>query len=214
MSGLVKFIWPNNTLYAIGSALLQAVAILAVVVYVIYTRDLAVATKDMAEAYKEMIEIERGDVQVELFADRVNPKDATEDVKTLSREIHTIDKELSIDEYKRYSSSSEIDGIVCRVLNRCPRKIDVKSIMLKIRHTGEKQFRDLLYEPPAARQEIPAMENQIFVVLFAPEGHVRIKAEYVKFQDAGKLRERLLTVDFTVKRIRYPESMQGRVNNA
>jgi len=205
-AGLTKYVWPNEELFSLMIDLTKAISILMVVIYVIYTRLLALETKKMATASMSLFYSEKGTVRSELKQGNCKYDALLEPVKEISKEIHLTEKKFTEEEYKESIKQPNITSINIIINNLCGRRIQITKIEYLVRHTGSdiKHSKTISVEDDS---RIDPWEDKEYILLVAPEGEIELEVEAVYYLDNRGIVNKIgVEKSLLVERIRVPKN--------
>lgn len=205
MAGFTKYISPDELLYNIVSDLIKAIGLLMVVMYVIYTRLLAIETKNMTEVSKGLYSSEKGTVFGEAIISVWSYEKLPEDVKKITQTIHLKDKKLTEDEFQRLIKDEDLPAISIKIKNFCARRIEARIVRYKVRHTGSRTYHNVDCDISQFGKLMP-WEDKTIGLIVAPEGEVEVIINSIIYIDGDveKL-AKIASNQLPLERIRKPE---------
>jgi hypothetical protein len=172
-AGVFKYLLPKTNLYPVMVDLIKAISVLMVAVYVVYTRILSIETKKMAEASMGLYTAERGTVLAELseiVCDyRLLPAKAQEAART----VHLEDKKMSKEEFDSLLIDHNLPTVNLRIQNMSGRRIEIRRIDYKVRHTGSDKNHSVICDVSNAGTLNPWGDKDV-PLMVAPEGEIEI----------------------------------------
>lgn len=205
-----KIYGPNFPLLEIISFLINSVVALAVVIYVVFTRELARSSQETAEASRKTAEanirlvesmqsmlLEQWNCEL-----RENPE-LIRNGEEISKEIHVQDKHMPDDTYSRYMRRPRKRILIFKPLNCGPRPIIIESVKFQISDTRSQRTRELSYDPPIAILINRDREKEIFIA-YNIEGEMEAKVTEITYRD-GQLLQKKWIANFYKELERYEE---------
>lgn len=213
IAGITKYIFQNQTIFDLMIYLIKSIGIIMVVLYVIYTRLLAIETKKMATASMGLYHSEKGTVLTELNEGSCYFNDLCDDAKKITREIHITDKKLLTEEFDELTRQKSLPAIYLKIKNRSARRIDASRIEYNVRHTGSDKIHEIQCNI-SKLGTIGPWEDNIFYLIAAPEGEVEINIVSIDYLDGGIVRRKnILDNKLILDRIRKPEKADNGENS-
>ena len=205
VAGFSKYFLQDEILTSIMFDLIKAVGLLLVLLYVIYTRLLALETKSMADASKGLYSSEKGTVLAESIVSVCDYNKLPEEVKEVSKKIHLNEKKWSEKEFQGLFSEKELPAISLNIKNICARRIELREIKYEVRHTGNYNNYPVTCNISHIGKILPWEDKSITLVV-APEGEVEVTIISINFMDGDILKPANIVSDKKVlPRIPKPE---------
>jgi len=176
IAAVAEYVLHNNGLAAVALNFAKAIGLLAAVMYVVYTRDMALATAGVLAANK-------GIVLANLYQSTSSYEKLPESARQVCREVHLADKRLEMDEFGNLCKVKDTPAVKLKVWNLTPRHILLLKGYFTVRNRDEDPVRDLVLDfgklplSPDARQHLTAM--------VMPKGHVVVSLKRVEYWDAA-----------------------------
>lgn len=207
VAGFSKYVFPNQIVYELMIQIIKSIGVVMAVLYVIYTRTLAIETRKMAVASMGMYDSEKGTVLTELCEGNYNYNNLCEDVKKATKEIHISDKKLTKAEFELLSQQNNLPAVLLRIKNRSGRRIDPSKIEYSARHTGSDK-NHLIVCNVSKMGNIGPWEDLEICLIVSPEGEVEITVSSFDYLDGGIVqRKGNLDNRLALDRIRKPENV-------
>lgn len=207
-AGITKYIYPNEVIYSLMIHLTKAISILMVVIYVIYTRSLALETKKMANASMALFYSEKGTVRSEVKQGNCNYDDLCDTVKDITKEIHLSEKKFTENEFQELMKQKNLPSVYVVINNLSGRRVQLAKIEYIVRHTGsDKKHSKTINVSEDAR--IDPWEDKEINLIVAPEGEIELEVEAIYYLDNRGIINRIV-VDKTIliERIRVPKNIE------
>lgn len=169
--------------------LVDSLVSIAIILYVIYTRELAITSQATAEASRKTAEANLRlveSMQSMLYEQwdcvlKDNPTLDPPDGEDISRIIHVEDKHLT-QNYNTYLSRPKKRTLIFKPLNCGSRPIILYSVKFQISDTRSSRPRELVYVPRTP-MVIKKDEDKEILVAYNMEGEMEIRVLEVNYQD-------------------------------
>jgi hypothetical protein len=205
-AGITKYVWPQTTIYSLMIQMTKAISVLMLVIYVIYTRLLALETRKMADASMGLFYSEKGRVASELNETTCNYNNLCEYAKSISQEIHIKEKRIPLKEYEEIVKAENLPAVSLLIKNLSARSIEADKIEYSVRHTGSDNKYDTFIKI-GKDGTIKPWEDKTYYLMVAPEGEVEIIVEAIYYLDnRGIVNKIEIAKSLRIERIRKPES--------
>lgn len=204
IAGITKYLLPDAKIYSLMVDLIKAISVIMVVMYVIYTRLLAIETTKMAEASMAIYNSEKGTVTADVIETVAYYNDLPNDARRISKDLHIKDKKLTESEFENLIGEKKVPTISLKIKNRSSRCIDASKIDYQVRHTGCDNPYDVSCDISPIGTINPWADKEIPLII-APEGEVEVKILSVDYLDNGVVQRVNVTLKKIIERIRIPE---------
>lgn len=208
-AGITKYIWPQATMYSLMIQMTKAISILMLVIYVIYTRLLALETRKMADVSMGLFYSEKGRVASELSETTCNYNNLCDFAKSISQEIHLKEKKIPLEEYEEIVKAENLPAVSLLIKNLSARSIEADKIEYSVRHTGSDNKYNTFIKI-GKEGTIKPWEDKIYYLIVAPEGEIEIVVESIYYLDTrGIVNKTEIAKSLRIERIRKPESTKN-----
>ena len=205
VTGISKYVYSDPYLLSIMKDLIKAIGILMVVMYVIYTRLLAIETKNMTEVSKRLYSSEKGTVLAEAIISVCDFNKLPDEARKITETIHKEDKKLTDPEFEKIINATDIPAISVKIKNICSRRIEAMEISYKARHTGKNIYREVKCDISRIGKILP-WEDKVIGLIVAPEGEIEVLISYITLIDGDNEKPINITIgSLQLDRLRQPE---------
>jgi len=194
-AGKARFVMPNPDEYSIVVALIKAAGLLAIIFYVIYTKDLTSSSIQTAQANVVLAQSTFSNVEAVIEPRDIGLEDIDDDCRELSRCINVDDGKLSEDEFKAIINQGRTRVLCLKVHCMGVRSVKVTKVAYEVKSFGCKKKHAQVLELKDVCIVDPSVPNYINLVL-SPKGLVYLKIISVDFIDAHITRTRKLNKDY------------------
>lgn len=209
IAGVSKYMFPNKDVYSIMMDLIKAIGILMVVMYVIYTRLLAIETKNMTEVSKRLYSSEKGSVLAEAIISVCDFNELPNEASKITEVIHIDDKKLTKEEFGKFKNETELPAISVKIKNICGRRIEAMEIRYKVRHTGTRDFHEVNCNISKIGKILP-WEDKVIGLIIAPEGEIEVFINKINFIDGDIEKPANIIINqLLLERLRQPEKVKN-----
>ncbi len=204
-AGITKYIFPQQTIFDLMIYLIKAIGVIMLVLYVIYTRLLALETQKMANASMGLYNSEKGTVLTELNEGNCSYTDLCDDAKKVTRDIHINEKKLLDQEFQDVIQQNNLPAVFLKIKNRSGRRIDASRIDYSVRHTGSDRIYDTQCNISKLGTIGPWEDINIYLII-SPEGEIEVQICSIDYLDGGVVqRKSVIDNRIVIDRIRKPE---------
>lgn len=183
--------------------LINGIGVLAIVIYVIYTKDLAESSQKTAEANVRIVESMQSRILEEWECRKCSNVILIRGGEDVSRVLHISDKEINEQEYTRFTRREKLNVLVFKPMNMGPRPVLLKRVKFIISDTRCKRERDLSWDPgkPVVIQKDKNIE---IIVCYDMEGMISARVAEIEYQD-GVVNQTLWIANPFTERRHEPE---------
>ena len=183
--------------------LLNASGVLAVVMYVIYTRGLSESSQQIAQANVRLVESTQSRILEQWVVEKPETVNLI-DGGTASWAIHVDDKEIGEERYREYQGKHRPRVLIFRPMNVGTRPVILKSVKFKIADSRSGRERDVSYSPecPVVLQKDSCIDIQ---VCYSIEGQINARVAEIDYNDGLSRQTIWLANPFTEKRYEEAE---------
>lgn len=199
------FFRPNQHVLTYVQFLLNAIAALAVVKYVIYTRELVKSGQQTADANRQLIETMRP-LLLEEWAAQERPADEIRFVRgatEVSRALHLEDIGVPEWTYDQHCQGSRRRVLIFRPFNNGPRVVLLKRLKLEISHRGH--AREISCDPDRPLM-IPQNERIELHVVYDFVGQIDAKIVDIEYLDGDRIQRNWVANPWSERAYFEPES--------
>jgi|GEM_PF-6817553 len=200
-----RFIIPNAVEYDLVMAMINVMAILAIIFYVIYTRDLANSSIQIARANMILAQSTFSTVEAVIEPKDIDIAAIDKDCLELSRIINVEDGELSAGEFEAALKKEKARTLCLKIHCMGVRSVYVTKVSFEVRYFGCKEGHEQVLELKDVCKVDPNAPDYINLVL-SPKGFVCLQVVSVDFSDGFIARTRKLNKYFEDK---LPETSGG-----
>lgn len=203
---------PQSQALTIISFLINSFVSLAVVIYVIYTRDLAKSSQATAEASIKtaeanirLVESMQSMLLEQWACELKENQELIRDGEMISRSIHVEDKHISADHYSAHLRKPKKRTLIFKPLNCGSRPVILYSVKFEISETRSRRPREITYDPPTPIVINKDQEKEILVA-YNIEGEIEIRVVEINYQDGDKKQNRWIANAYKeIDRYQEPE---------
>lgn len=203
--GIVAFYIPADMRqFQLITFLVQGLVALAVIIYVIYTRDLAIYSQQTAMANERLVESMRSLVVEQWEVKEMEDVQLIPGGDDLSRDIYVDDKDFSQAKYDSYVERRKIRVLIFKPMNCGTRTVFLKSIWFAVACSKVLSYRQLPYDaqPPAALHKDEFIE---IPVIYDIEGAIEARVVGITYQDGDLEQTKWIANPFEERRFFEPE---------
>ena len=183
---------PQHPALSLIQFLINSLVSIAIILYVVYTRELTKSSQATAEASLKTAEANIRLVEsmqsmlLEQWACelRENPI-LIRDGEVVSRIIHVEDKHIPEESYTGYLRRPKKRTLIFKPFNCGSRPVILSSVKFQISETRSKKPRELTYDPPTPMVINKDQEKEILVA-YNIEGEVEVRVAEINYQDGDR----------------------------
>lgn len=176
--------------------LINSFVSIAVILYVVYTRELTISSQTTAEASRKTAEANIRLVEsmqsmlLEQWACELRDNTALAPAgQEVSHSIHVEDKRLPEEKYNEYLGRPKKRTLIFRPFNCGSRPVILYSVKFQISDTRSSRPREIAYDPPTPMVINKDQEKEILVA-YNIEGEMEIRVLEISYQDGDKKQNR------------------------
>jgi len=197
------FFLPKTDNVQIIIFLINSIGVLAIVIYVMYTKELAESSNKTAEANIKIVESMQSRILEQWECRKCKDINLIRGGEDVSRVIHVTDKQIVESEYESYKESEKPRVLIFKPMNMGPRAVLLRRVKFVISDSRSKLERDISYnpEPPRVVQKEQNIEIQ---VCYDIEGMMSARVAEIEYND-GSIEQTLWTANPFSERRHEPE---------
>ncbi len=203
------FFFPKIDNINLITFLINGLGVLAIVIYVMYTKDLAESSNKTAEANIKIVESMQSRILEQWECRKCDNIHLIRGGEEVSRAIHISDKQISERDYEGYKKTDKLRVLIFKPMNMGPRPVLLKRIKFGISDSRAKVERNISYdpEPPIVIQKEVSIELQ---VCYDIEGMIAARIVEIEYKD-GDIVQTLWTANpFNEKRHEIEPELEGK----
>lgn len=172
----------NINTTAMVSSLINGIGVLAIIIYVIYTKDLAEASIKTAEANVQLVASMQSRILEDWECRKCSPVNLIRGGDHISEVLHISDKQINTDAYERFKGCDTPYILIFKPLNMGPRPVVLKKVKFVVSDTRCKVERDLSWNPssPVVLSKDERIELHI---CYDMEGMLSARIAEIEYQD-------------------------------
>lgn len=209
--GIVDYFFlPETDNINLITFLINGLGVLAIVLYVMYTKELAESSNKTAEASIKMVEAMQSRVLEQWECRKCDNVRLIRGGEEVSRVIHISDKQISERDYEGYKKTDKPRVLIFKPMNMGPRPVLLKRVKFGISDSRAKIERDISYdpEPPIVIQKEKSIELQ---VCYDMEGIIAARVVEIEYKD-GDIVQTLWTANpFNERRHEIEPELEGEI---
>lgn len=178
------FFLPEIDNIHIVTFLINSIGVLAIVIYVMYTKELAESSNKIAEANIKIVESMQSRILEQWECRKCKNINLIRGGEDVSYVIHVSDKQISESEYENYKKSEAPRVLIFKPMNMGPRPVLLRRVKFTISDSRCKIERDISYdpEPPIVIQKEQSIEMQ---VCYDIEGMISARVVEIEYNDGN-----------------------------
>lgn len=202
------FFLPKTDNINLITFLINGLGVLAIVIYVIYTKDLAESSNKTAEANIQLVASMQSRILEDWECRKCTQVNLIRGGGDISEALHTADKQINNDEYNRFKSCGKPRILIFKPLNMGPRPVVLKKAKFIVSDTRCKIERDLSWNP-SSPVVIPKDGRIELQICYDMEGMLSARIAEIEYQD-GEVNQTLWTANpFSEKRHEQEQEVES-----
>lgn len=187
---------------------------IAIILYVIYTRDLAISSQSSAEASRKtaeanlkLVESMQSMLLEQWVCELRDTPTLIPTGKDVSSKVHIEDKHVQKEKYEEYLNKPKRRILIFKPRNCGSRLVLLYSVKFQISDTRSSKARDISYDPPKPVL-ISKDEEQEIPVAYNVEGEMEIRVSEISYQDGDIKQNRWIANGYKeIDRYQEPEGL-------